>query len=184
MPRLDKPRVAPLDHDDWDDAQREIMKPFLAQGRTFNVFTTMVNHPDLFRRWLVFANHILFKSTLDVRDREILILRIGHLADCEYEWRQHVEIARQGGMTDAEIAAVREGADAGSWAENERSLLVATDELKRDTHLSESTWQALAAHYDTRQIMDIVFTVGQYNMLAMALNSLGVQPDDGLPDTR
>ena len=183
MPRLDTPRVDPVAVDDFDDAQREIMKPFVAQGRTFNVFTTLVNHPDLFRRWLVFANHILFKSTLGTRDREILILRIGHLADCEYEWRQHVQIARDADMTDAEISAVRQGADASCWSENERALINATDELKHDTHLSDGAWAALAAHYDTRQIMDIVFTVGQYNMLAMALNSLGVQADDGLPET-
>ena len=145
MPRLEKPRVEPLAIDDWDDARREIMAPFVAQGRTFNVFTTMVNHADLFRRWLVFANHILFKSTLDTRDREILILRIGHLADCEYEWCQHVQIARQAGMTDGEISAVREGATAACWAENERALLDATDELKRDTHLSDRAWNALAS---------------------------------------
>ena len=183
MPRLEKPRVEPLAAADWNDAQREIMKPFLAQGRTFNVFTTMLNHPDLFRRWLVFANHILGKSTLALREREILILRIGHLADCTYEWRQHVQIARQADMTDAEIGAIRDGAAASCWSESERALLIATDDLKRDTHLSDAAWAALAKHYGTRQIMDIVFTVGQYNMLAMALNSLGVQPDAGLPES-
>ena len=183
MPRLDRPRVEPLATENWTDAHREVMKPFLAQGRTFNVFTTLLNHPDLFRRWLVFANHILGKSTLDLRDREILILRIGHLADCEYEWRQHVQIARQAGMTDAEIGAIRDGAAAPCWSESERALINATDDLKRDTHLSDAAWNALAAHYDTRQIMDIVFTVGQYNMLAMALNSLGVQADPGLPES-
>ena len=183
MPRLAKPRVAPLAESDWNDAQREIMKPFVAQGRTFNVFTTLLNHADLFRRWLVFANHILGKSTLSLRDREILILRIGHLADCEYEWRQHVQIARQAGMTDAEIAAVRDAATDSQWPANERALLQAVDELKHDTHLSNAAYEALAAHYDVPQIMDVVFTVGQYNMLAMALNTLGVQPDEGLPDT-
>ncbi len=182
MPRLSEPRVAPLPEEDWSDAQAEIMKPFVAQGRTFNVFTTLLNHADLFRRWLVFANHILGKSTLSLRDREILILRIGHLADCEYEWRQHVQIARGAGMADAEIAAVREGSTGSDWPDNERALLAAVDELKRDTHLSDAAYASLAAHYDTRQIMDIVFTVGQYNMLAMALNTLGVQPDEGLPE--
>lgn len=179
--RLDSPRVAPVAEADWNEAQREVMKPFVAQGRVFNVFASLLNHPDLFRRWLVFANHILGKSTLSLRDREILILRIGHLADCGYEWAQHVGIARQAGMSDDEIRAVRDGADAGGWKANEQALLRATDELKADTHLSDATWAALSAHYDTQQIMDIVFTVGQYNMLAMALNSLGVQLDEGLP---
>ncbi len=178
--RLDSPRVLPVAEPDWSEAQRDVMKPFVAQGRVFNVFATLLNHPDLFRRWLVFANHILGKSTLSLRDREILILRIGHLAGCGYEWAQHVGIARQAGMTDDEIRAAREGADADCWDAKEKALLLATDELKADTHLSDATWAALSAHYDTKQIMDVVFTVGQYNMLAMALNSLGVQLDEGL----
>ena len=182
MPRLDEPRVAPLAESDWDEAQREIMKPFVEQGRVFNVFATLVNHPQLFRRWLVFANHVLGKSTLELRDREILILRIGLLAGCEYEWRQHVGIARSAGMGDDEIRAVREGPSAAGWSERERLLLRAVDELKADTHLSDAVWNGLSVYYDTRQIMDVVFTVGQYNMLAMALNSLGVQLDDGLAE--
>ena len=178
--RLDSPRVPPVAEPDWNDAQREVMKPFVAQGRVFNVFASLLNHPDLFRRWLVFANHILGKSTLSLRDREILILRIGHLSDCGYEWAQHVGIAKQAGMSDEEIRAVREGENAECWSGKEQALLAATDELKEDTHISDGVWSALASHYDTQQIMDIVFTVGQYNMLAMALNSLGVQLDEGL----
>ena len=181
MPRLERPRVPPLPDSEWSDGQREIMKPFVAQGRVFNVFATLLNHPDLFRRWLVFANHVLGKSTLSLRDREILILRTGLLADCDYEWHQHIGIARQAGMTDDEIRAVREGPQAAGWSRNERLLLQAVDELKADSHLSDETWAGLGGHYDTRQIMDIVFTVGQYTMLAMALNTLGVQLDDGLP---
>ena len=84
-------------------------------------------------------------------------------------------------MTDDEIRAVREGAEASGWAQHERVLLRAVDELKRDSHLSDGVWEGLSSHYNTRQIMDIVFAVGQYNMLAMALNALGVQLDEGLP---
>ena len=181
MPRLQSPRVPPLSADDWSPAQREMMKPFVEQGRVFNVFSTLLNHPDLFRRWLVFANHVLGKSTLSARDREIVILRTGLLADCDYEWHQHIGIARSAGMTDDEIRAVREGAEASGWAQHERVLLRAVDELKRDSHLTDAVWDGLSDHYDTRQIMDIVFAVGQYNMLAMALNALGVQLDEGLP---
>lgn len=185
MPRLDSHRVAPLSPAEWSEAQREVMKPFVAQGRVFNVFATLLNHPDLFRRWLVFANHVLGKSTLTLRDREILILRTAWLAQCDYEWRQHVGIARNAGMADDEIRSIRDRAaadDASPLTEKERLLVRAADELKHDTHLSDATWQGLTAHYDTRQIMDIVFTVGQYHMLAMALNSLGVQLDEGLED--
>ena len=182
MPRLAKPRVAPLPEADWSDVQREIMRPFVGGSRTFNVFTTLLNHEQLFRRWLVFANHVLYKGTISPRDREILILRTGKLADCEYELRQHVLLARDCGLSDDEIAALLDDSKATEWPDKERALIVATDELMRDRHLGDRTWAKLRDYFDEPQIMDIIFTVGQYNMLAMALNSLGVQPDEGLPE--
>jgi hypothetical protein len=58
----------------------------------------------------------------------------------------------------------------------------ATDELHSDCHISDTTWSALEGHLDKKQLMDLVFTVGQYNLVSMALNTLGVQLDEGLPD--
>ena len=64
---------------------------------------------------------------------------------------------------------------------NTMILLQATDELHSDAHIIDATWQVLLAHYNTQQMMDLVFTVGQYNLVSMALNSFGVQLDDGVP---
>jgi alkylhydroperoxidase family enzyme len=146
-----------------------------------NIFKTLSNHPDLMRRWLVFANHILGKSTLPVRERELVILRIGYLCQSGYEWGQHVLIARSAGMSDEEIRAARTGPDTPGLSELDRLLLRATDELHEDAHVSDGTWEALGKHLSTQQLMDLVFTVGQYNLVSMALNSFGVQPDEGLP---
>ena len=157
------------------------MAPFVKRGRVFNIFKTLTNHPALAKRWMVFANHILGKSTLSVRDREMLILRIGFLCQAGYEWGQHVAIAREAGMTDDEIRLCQSGPDTPDIAELDRLLLQATDELHADAHVSDETWQGLAAHYNTQQLMDIVFTVGQYNLVSMALNTFGVQLDEGLP---
>ena len=60
-------------------------------------------------------------------------------------------------------------------------MLQAADELHKDAHVSNETWKGLASYFDTQQLMDIVFTVGQYNLVSMALNSFGVQLDEGLP---
>ena len=87
------------------------MQPFVAQGRVFNIFKTLTNHPALMKRWMVFANHVLGKSTLPVRERELLILRIGYLCQAGYEWGQHVEISRQAGMSDEEIRFAKTGPD-------------------------------------------------------------------------
>jgi alkylhydroperoxidase family enzyme len=133
------------------------------------------------KRWMVFANHILGKSTLPVRERELVILRIGYLCRSGYEWGQHVLIARRAKITDDEIRRIKVGPDAKGWSEADRLLLKATDELHSDAHVSDATWNGLAKHFSTQQLMDIVFTIGQYNLVSMALNSFGVQADPGLP---
>ena len=179
--RLSEPRIPALEPDQWNAAAQEIMAPFVKQGRTFNIFKTLCNHPDLAKRWLVFGNHILGKSTLPVRERELVILRIGYLCQSGYEWGQHVLIAREGGMTDAEIRSCKTGPSTPGLSDLDRLLLTATDELHADAHISDDTWNALAARLTREQMMDLVFTVGQYNLVSMALNSFGVQPDAGLP---
>jgi len=179
--RLDEPRIPALEEDAWSDEAREMMQPFLKQERIFNIFKTLTNHPNLARRWMVFANHILGKSTISARDRELLILRIGYLCRAGYEWGQHVLIARQVGMSDEEIRSAKTGPETPGLGDLDRLLLQATDELHSDAHVSDTTWNGLRAHYNTQQLMDLVFTVGQYNLVSMALNSFGVQPDEGLP---
>jgi alkylhydroperoxidase family enzyme len=142
-----------------------------------------MNHPKLTRRWTVFAGHVLQKQTLPVRDRELLILRIGWLNQAEYEWAQHVEIAKRAGITEAEIEQVKKGA-AGGWNALESALMKATDELFENSVISDATWAALSAHYSTEQMMDVVFTIGQYNLVSWALNSFGVPLDDFLPGAK
>ena len=179
--RLDQPRIPPQQSDEWNEEVQAMMKPFVEQGRVFNIFKTLAHHPDLARRWLVFGNHILGKSTLPPRDREMLILRIGYLCQAGYEWGQHVEISRALNMSDDEIRLCKSGPDTAGISELDEALLRAVDELHSDAHMSDQTWAKLAKHYNTQQMMDVVFTVGQYNLVSMALNSFGVQLDDGLP---
>ncbi len=152
-------------------------------GRDLNLFRVLMHHPKLARRWTVFAGHILQKQTLGVRDRELLILRIGWLNQAEYEWAQHVEIAKRGGVTDAEIEQVKLG-PRGAWSAHEAALLQAADDLFHDSVVSDETWAVLAAKYSTEQMMDLVFTIGQYNLVSWALNSFGVPLDDFLPGAK
>ena len=180
--RLKIARVEPLEADDWDEQVQQIMRPFVEADSAYNIFKTLARHPDLMRRWLVFANHVLFKQTLSLRDRELLILRIGYLCNAGYEWGQHALVARKAGMSDEEILSSKSGPQTPGLSETDRLLMQATDELHADCHISDETWKALGEHYDEKQLMDLVFTVGQYNLVSMALNTFGVQPDEGLPD--
>jgi 4-carboxymuconolactone decarboxylase len=147
-----------------------------------NIFGTIGHHPDLLRRWLVFATHVLSKSTLPPRDRELLILRTGWNCRSRYEFAQHVVIARACGITDAQVEAVKLGPDAGSWGESDRVLLRAADELHTASSLSDATWAALAAAWSVEQVLDLIATVGNYHLVAMFLNATRVALDAGIPD--
>jgi len=176
--RLSEPRLEPLPESEWNEEVRATLKNALrVDGRPANIFATLAHHPKLLKRWLVFGNHVLAKSTLGAREREIVILRVGWLCRSEYEWGQHVPIGKKAGLDDDEIERITRGPDAPGWGELDRLLLCATDELVGDARISDDTWSALQAHYDEHQLIDLVFAVGQYNLVSMALNSLGVQPE-------
>jgi alkylhydroperoxidase family enzyme len=179
-PRPQKPRIEPVRKESWTPEQRKLLEPFEKANQLYNVFTTMANHPALASDWLTFAGHILRRNSLPPRDREILILRIGWLCESEYEWAQHVRIGKTTDLTDDDIRRISAGPDDPTLNEHDRLLLQAVDELHADACLSDATWNALAGRYDRRQLMDLVFTVGQYNLVSMALNSFGVQLDEGL----
>jgi alkylhydroperoxidase family enzyme len=179
-PRLKKPRIDPVKKESWTPLAREILEPIEARGRLYNVHATIATHPKLARDWLTFATYILRDNSLPPRDREVLILRIGWLCKAEYEWAQHARIGKRAGLTDDDLRRIAQGPDAAGISDLDRLLLTAVDELREDACLSEATWNGLAKTYSTQQMMDVVFTVGEYNLVSMALNSFGVQLDEGL----
>lgn len=178
---LTEPRLEPLAEEQLNDETRRILGRARMGGRMLNIFRTLAHHPKLLERWMVFGTHVLNKSTLPPREREMLILRIGWLCHSEYEWGQHVLIGRLAGLTDEEIERIKVGPDADGWTKFEASLLRAVDELHAEAFISDPTWHSLAGHLNRQQMLDLIFTVGQYNLVSMALNSLGVQRDEGVP---
>lgn len=173
------PRIPPLTQAEWDNETREILKDLQRDGQVYNIFSTLARHPKLLKRWLVFGNHILAKSSLPPREREIVILRMGWLCRAEYEWGHHVAIGKQAGLTAQEIQRISAGPDAPGWEPFEALLLRAVDELHANCRVSDSTWKALAERYTTQQILDLLFTAGQYRLVSMVLNSVGVQLEEG-----
>lgn len=173
----DIPRLAPTTEADWDERTAELM----AQLGGLNIFRTLAHHPELLGRWLGFGGHVLMGSTLDPRTRELVILRVGWRCHCDYEFGQHTVIAGQLGVTDAEVRRVTEGSGAAGWADDERTVLVAVDELIDAHSVSDVTWDRLSELFAPPQMLDLIFTVGQYVLVSMALNSCRVQREDGVP---
>ena len=172
------PRIPLVERAAADAAQLELLGE--PGSRTLNVTATVAQHPALAKAWLPFARHVLANSTLPARDREILILRIGWLCRAEYEWGHHAVLGRRAGLTDDEILRIARGAQAPGWSAHDGALLRAADELHDEARIADASWATLAERYTTEQMMDVVFTVGEYNLVSMALRSFGVEREEGI----
>lgn len=182
--RLKEPRIKPLAESEWNAEQQKLLNPLRVArlgGRVANVNTTLANHPKLQESWLPFGRYIFGESSLPPRERELLVLRIGWLCQSEYEFGQHTVLGKSAGLTDEEIKRITEGPKAPAWDPFDAALLRAVDELHADAFITDATWNALAKRYNKQQLMDVVATVGMYNLVSMFLNSFGVQLDEGVP---
>ncbi|HYD88753.1 MAG TPA: carboxymuconolactone decarboxylase family protein [Vitreimonas sp.] len=176
---LDEPRIPPLTDEQLTPAQREALAPAsYANTPPLNIFRTLARAPEALSAFLAWGLYILRNNSLPPREREIVILRIGYLCRAGYEWTQHVAIARRG-MSEAEIDAIKTGADAPVWSPADAALLRACDDLHARQFVAADNWAALKAHFNERQCMDVVFTAGQYTQVSMMLNTFGVQLEDG-----
>jgi alkylhydroperoxidase family enzyme len=186
------PRIPPLPPEEWGDDVRAGIAALRPAGATqelrrskggpkgLNVLGTLAQHPELMHAYHSFNGHILYTNSLDAPQRELLILRVAARRGAEYEWEQHVRIARDLDFTDDDIERIAEGPHAPGWSPLQEAMLRAVDELIDDAYITDATWSALADELDRHQLMDLVFTVGAYDLLAMAFKSFGLQLDADL----
>lgn len=172
--RMEQPRVPPLADADLDEESAQLLESVRIDGKLYNLFGTLANHPELMAGWLPFGKQVLFLSTIPAREREIIILRMSWLNQAEYAFAHHVAIGKQAGVTDADIRRVTQGPDTAGLDSFDAALIRAVDELNQVAFISNSTWETLAKNYNTQQMMDLVALAGQYKLAAMMLNSFGV----------
>ncbi|MFV8054612.1 carboxymuconolactone decarboxylase family protein [Mycobacterium sp. 48b] len=149
--------------------------------KALHVLGAMAHHPALAQAYFPLNGHLLLGTTLSERHRELLIMRVAAVRKCGYEWAQHLFVARDAGLTDEEIGRIAYGPEAPFWSPLEAAMLKAVDELIDPGVISEPTWQTLAAELNTQQLLDLIFTVGSYDMLARMFSSLGLTIDDDIP---
>jgi AhpD family alkylhydroperoxidase len=142
------------------------------------LFSTLARHRRLFRRWLAFAGALMPRGTLARTETELVILRVAHNCDCEYELRQHEAIAEAAGLSPAEVARTAQGPAAGGWEARQTMLLRAADELHGQRTLGHETWSELRPLFSDTELIELCMLVGHYEMLAMTLNGLAVVPEE------
>ena len=183
-------RIAPLPPEAWSPETRERLEATVgrvaglegrAPARVLPILTVIARHPTLLGPFLDFTGTLATRGVLSRRDSELLALRAAWRCRSAFEWGHHVLYARAAGISDAEIARVAVAETSTGWSERERALLSAADELHARQRISDATWAALTPHFDEAQRIEIPFIVGQYTMLSMVAESLGVPVEPELP---
>ncbi|BBZ35460.1 carboxymuconolactone decarboxylase family protein [Mycolicibacterium confluentis] len=143
----------------------------------FHLFNAMSRHSLLFWSWLPYSGVLLYWGRLSRRDAEVVILRVGHLRECEYELQQHRRLARSRGV-DADLQQkIFEGPDAEGLSDKDRILVRATDEFILQREVSAPTWAALSAQLNRRQLIEFCLLAAQYDGLAATMNTLKLPMD-------
>ena len=175
------PRIPPVSIEVYEALERELGRQRRPGQPALNVTRTIAQHPALVKARAPLQRHLLHESTLPPRERELVILRTGWLWQSEYEFGQHTRMSKEAGVTDTDVRRVTEGPDAAGWTPFETTLLRAVDELRADAFISDPTWALLSERYSVQQMLDLVFLVGQYTAVSMALRTFGVQLEEGMP---
>jgi alkylhydroperoxidase family enzyme len=167
------PRIAPVPEAQRSAEQRALAERFAPSGMT-NAVATYLHHPALAEAVMPYDQYISSDSRLAPRHRALLHLRTAWLTRSEYLWAHHAERALRNGLPRADLARIAQGPAAKGWSAFETALLRAADELHVDSFVTDATWATLAAEYDTNQLIDLIYGVGEQTMHAGALNTLGV----------
>ena len=140
-----------------------------------NIFTTLGQHPRLFRSWLRYSARLMPFGRLPRRDTELVILRVAWRCHSAYEWHQHVPIAMRVGLSPDEVARVADSPPSAGFTPRQRALLAASDELLAERALADATWSAVQATLRDREAIELCLLIGHYQGLATAIGGLGIQ---------
>lgn len=179
------PRISNLPREEWTDEARHVFAYWgepgaWENGSSKNLSMVLAQHPALANAYHTFGRHLLVDSKLPVRPRELVVLRSSWHLKAQYEWHYHVGYALTAGMSLEEVAAIRDGPESPVWdgKDADRAVLAAVDGLYRDSAIADETWAVLAQHFDRHQLMDLVFTVGNYTMLGWAISAFRMPIED------
>jgi len=147
-----------------------------------NVFRVFSQHPTLAAAISAQLSMLLFKGNkLDLRLRELIIMRIGWRTGAEYEWTQHWHVALRIGMSEEDILAVRDPDNATTLNAADRAVIAATDDVLDHGAVSEASWQACAEHLaSNEERLELVAAICNWNSFSILLKSLKISLEDGV----
>jgi alkylhydroperoxidase family enzyme len=188
--------MARIDPVDPGKAPAQVREP-LESLPALNIFRTLAHAESAFRPWLRFGGAVLGEMTLDPVSRELAILTVAKEAEADYEWIQHVTIAKAVGATDEQVAALAEAdscssegadtriaaaAEGGAFTPPQRAAIELAAAVVRGPRISDELFACVRAQFTEREIVELLLAIGQYLMLARVMTVLEIDLDDAVGD--
>jgi 4-carboxymuconolactone decarboxylase len=168
--------LRPLDASEWAECLACVEGDM--HGQPLKIHGLMANNPDLLAAWWAFRMHVVHGGKLSGRHRELIVLRVAAHTACWYEWASHVIRGLEAGLAMEEIAAVNWPLAQRNWAEADALVLRAVDDCVISGRILQETLDAMASHFSTAQVLDIIAIQGAYLMLATMINTWGLDIDE------
>ena len=173
MPRVgmlsgDEPEVAPL--------VEKIRKG--RRGVVLKLYKVLLNTPPLAETWFEHLNAVRWKTKLDGRLRELVIIRLAHVCKIAYVIKQHVPVlAEAEGVTVPECDALKNWQDSEFFDVKERAVLAYTDAMTTSVDVADPIYDAMKVHFNEREIVELTVLIATYNMHVRVVQALRIEPE-------
>jgi uncharacterized peroxidase-related enzyme len=174
FPYLDRDQLPELERDIFDQLQTQ-------RGMVNNIFRVAAHSPLLLRRMLYFSDGLRNRTRLDPRFRELAILTVGRLTNCEYEYTHHQALAKRIGVRPEQVDRLAAWETDPAFNEQERAVIRYATEVTQNVRVSDATFDALRQFLDPEQIVELTLNTGFYNMVVRFLLPMQVDLE---PDAR
>lgn len=173
--------MARIPYFDPETAPENVVRA-MAGKRQINVFKMIANSNNAAPEVLALGHQLSRGSSLDVVEREVVILRVAHLSGASYQWHEHTRVALRVGLSQEKIDAVAaySAVDPGtSFSEFERSLLDFTDAVVATTTAPDVVFDRVAERYDHSKLVELVLLIGFYMMVGRVMNTFDIELETG-----
>ena len=164
------------------EAASEKVREALDNLPPLNIFRTLAHAETAFRPFLRFGGAVLTRMQLDPLVRELAILAVAKEAEAEYEWIQHVAIAKRVGASDEQIEALEHGDGGDAFDAAQHAAIELAVAVVRGPRISEDLWASVRSEFSDREIVELLLAIGDYLMLARVMTVLEIDLDEAAAD--
>ena len=172
--------MAHLPYADLDSVEtRPLVDRIVAErGHVLHLYQMLLHSPPLAEGWLGYLTKVRQQLSLDGKLRELVIMRVAHVNRAPYEAEQHAPIALEEGLTQAQLDALPQWDGSTLFSPLQQAALRLTDTMTRDVQVPPAVLNAVRAHLDDRQVVELVGTIAAYNMVSRFLEALQIHATD------